>query len=167
CGGEQGAFPLEKLRISTSHKSTMNTQPSIGSEPSTDPPASPELRLQDLPALPALANEDPGYGPLVEAQFLVYYLTPDVQRNWVRRNRFECRCSVSYQVLVAIVKQTSSCYLSYVERDNIFGQCPALFIASNETPEDLKRAQNFDLIKEAANILQTNKPPVWRRPALI
>ncbi|KAG6810694.1 hypothetical protein H0H92_010719 [Tricholoma furcatifolium] len=147
-------------------QSTMNTQPATGSELSEDPPAYRGLlRPEDLFESPGLANQDPGSGPLVKALFLIYYLTPDVQDNWVQRNHFEYQDS--FEVLIAIVEQTSSCHLSYVERENRVGQCPALFIASNETPQDLERALDFDLIKDAANILQTNEPPVWRRPARI
>ncbi|KAG6824156.1 hypothetical protein H0H92_007829, partial [Tricholoma furcatifolium] len=143
--------------------------PSTGSELNEDPSAYRGLRPEDLLESPGLTNKYPADGPLVKNHFLVYCLTRDVKQNWVRRNQF--KYENAYQVDNAILKQTLNlplpCRLTYVEYDNRYGQCLALFIASNETKQELERACNFALIKKVVDILQTNEPPVWMIPVRI
>ncbi|KAG6823142.1 hypothetical protein H0H92_011268, partial [Tricholoma furcatifolium] len=85
--------------------------------------------------------------------------------SWVKRNNFKRKDRDGLGPEVAILDQTPlSCMRAYVQFDNGHGECPAVFIASNESKEELERAQDFAVIKRVADILQTNDPPVWRRP---
>jgi len=131
----------------------------------------PELSLiaaNSMPRRPRLYNTDPSSGRIVKFYVLGYPLPSDALMKWANDNQIapdktnNNRRHLTWQAICRRLPEDCRRWAVVPTEAGSLAHC--VVVATNETPEDLNRAEDLEMIGNVQKVVNVHTPPKWYHP---
>ncbi|KAF8231248.1 hypothetical protein L208DRAFT_1399248 [Tricholoma matsutake] len=140
----------------------------IKDSPQSSKPDLPLAAANSRPRRPRLYNTNPRLGPIVRLYVFVLPLTNSDLLKWADDNQLapektdHNRTYLAWKAIFRILPEDCRRHaLVNIERGAILN---SIVVATNETPEDLERANDKEIIKAVQKAVGVYTPPKWYKP---
>ncbi len=123
-----------------------------------------------MPRQPRLYNIDPRLGPVVRFYVLGYALTSDALIKWADSNQIapdvtrNNRRHLTWRAICKKLPRSCRRWATVTIEAGPMTNCVVL--ATNGSLEEMKRAEDLEMIRVVQKVLQVDTPPMWYKVAM-